>query len=56
MLGLSVRGIRFTGGVERLPEGRFARFEDPFGHPFFLFEASQELVDSTPAGISTAIG
>jgi predicted enzyme related to lactoylglutathione lyase len=53
--GLSARGIRFTGGVERLPTGRFARFEDPFGHPFFLFEASREPADSTPAGITTVV-
>jgi catechol 2,3-dioxygenase-like lactoylglutathione lyase family enzyme len=39
---LSRRGIHFEQGVQRLPSGAMARFEDPFGHPFFLFEPSAE--------------
>lgn len=34
--GLQQNGVRFTNGVERRPEGSRARFEDPFGHPFFV--------------------
>jgi catechol 2,3-dioxygenase-like lactoylglutathione lyase family enzyme len=35
---LSARGVVFDRGVRRGPDGAFARFEDPFGHPFFLHE------------------
>ena len=38
---LSARGVHFKH-VERVPMGGFAKFEDPFGHPFFLFEASAD--------------
>ena len=35
---LSARDVGFPRGVQRHGDGLFARFEDPFGHPFFLIE------------------
>lgn len=37
--GLAERGITFHCGIEESEGGRVSRFEDPFGHPFFLQEA-----------------
>jgi predicted enzyme related to lactoylglutathione lyase len=55
--GLSERGVRFARGIERLPAGAFARFEDPFGHPFFLREVAQEpSAAGRPAPTATAGG
>jgi hypothetical protein len=35
--------------VEQRDDGAFARFEDPFGHPFFLHELVAEMANR-PAG------
>lgn len=42
---LSGRGVSFARGIERRPGGALARFEDPFGHPFFLRELAIEADD-----------
>ncbi|MFC6887050.1 MULTISPECIES: VOC family protein [Actinomadura] len=39
---LTERGVGFARGIERRPEGAFARFEDPFGHPFYVRELAVE--------------
>jgi catechol 2,3-dioxygenase-like lactoylglutathione lyase family enzyme len=36
MAALSARGVRFERGLEQDVDGEYARFEDPFGHPFFI--------------------
>ncbi|OJF16241.1 VOC family protein [Couchioplanes caeruleus] len=38
---LSERGVAFPLGAQADPAGTLARFEDPFGHPFFLLERAQ---------------
>ncbi|MFI5495970.1 VOC family protein [Actinoplanes sp. NPDC051859] len=35
---LAERGVAFPGGLQDDPAGTLARFEDPFGHPFFLLQ------------------
>ena len=35
---LTARGVDFPGGLQADRAGTLARFEDPFGHPFFLLE------------------
>jgi len=35
---LAARGVVFGDGVRHGADGALARFEDPFGHPFFLHE------------------
>lgn len=42
---LSARGVGFDRGIERRADGAFARFEDPFGHPFFLHEPAPSETD-----------
>jgi predicted enzyme related to lactoylglutathione lyase len=37
---LSIRGVRFPGGVKRSAIGAIAEFADPSGHMFYLYEPS----------------
>jgi uncharacterized glyoxalase superfamily protein PhnB len=37
---LSTHGVNFPRGVQRRDGGLFARFEDPFGHPFLLLQSA----------------
>jgi predicted enzyme related to lactoylglutathione lyase len=45
----SHHGVRFPDGLARSPSGTMARFEDPSGHQFFLYQASAEALRS-PGG------
>jgi predicted enzyme related to lactoylglutathione lyase len=47
--GLSDKGIRFDSGVVRSGIGAVARFADPSGHVFYLYEPSLEALRS-PSG------
>jgi len=38
---LTAAGVRFNGEVKRTPEGNFAHFHDPDGHPFYLWETAK---------------
>ena len=47
--GLSRRGIRFSDGLKRSRIGAIAKFKDPTGHTFYLYEPSAEAL-SWPSG------
>ena len=47
--GLRRRGIRFVSGIARSTIGAIARFNDPSGHLFYLYEPSEEAL-SWPSG------
>ena len=46
---LSRSGVRFDGGVSRSKIGAIAKFADPSGHVYYLYEPSQEAL-SWPSG------
>ncbi|MBG0566079.1 VOC family protein [Actinoplanes aureus] len=45
---LIARGVEFPGGLQDDPAGTLARFEDPFGHPFFLLQRISAAQSSKP--------
>jgi catechol 2,3-dioxygenase-like lactoylglutathione lyase family enzyme len=47
---LTAAGVRFAGGLQTDGAGTLARFEDPFGHPFFLLERNPAGEASEPKG------
>jgi hypothetical protein len=52
---LTARGVEFPHGLRADPAGTLARFEDPFGHPFFLLERASVAERSKPReGATTA--
>ena len=47
--GLASKGIRFSDGLNRSRIGAIAKFKDPTGHTFYLYEPSVEAL-SWPSG------
>jgi predicted enzyme related to lactoylglutathione lyase len=43
--GLADRGIQFSDGLSRSRIGAIAKFKDPAGHAFYLYEPSAEALN-----------